>query len=68
MSLGRGHRIAQEQGPIEIKFKDQARDFYTYMNIDGEYYKLRNPDLVTVELAWNCSETGKIRLLARKKE
>ena len=42
-------------------------DFFSYMNIDGEYYKMRNPDMVTVQLAKKCSSTGRLKLLARTK-
>ena len=37
------------------------------MNVDGEYYKIRNPDVVTISLANDCTKTGKLRLLSRGK-
>jgi hypothetical protein len=46
--LRRGWRLAQEEGPIEFKFRRYENDNFTYMNIDGEFYKIKNPDTVTI--------------------
>ena len=46
--LRKGWRIAQDEGPIEFKFKQYEGDSFTYMNVDGEFYKLKNPDTVTI--------------------
>eukprot|EP00347_Sterkiella_histriomuscorum_P014386 403361066 len=68
IALGRGYRVAQDKGPFEIKFKDQnGEDFYTYMHIDGEFYKLKNPDVLTIQLAKDCVQDGKLRILERCK-
>ncbi|CDW73512.1 diacylglycerol [Stylonychia lemnae] len=66
MVLTGGYRISQDRGPIQFKFKDLKKDFYAYLNVDGEYYKMRNPDTATVSLATDCTKSGKLRLLARK--
>lgn len=49
MGLGMSKRLGQEKGPFEIKFKDFDHDSNTYINVDGEYYMLRNPDLLTIK-------------------
>lgn len=49
----KGHalRIGQEQGPLLIKFNKNSNAI-TFINIDGEYCKLFNPEDVKIEL-WN---------------
>lgn len=61
MALGRSHRVMQDKGPFEIKFKDNKYDqtFYQYINIDGEYFKLKNPDTIIVKQA-EIFKNGKI--------
>jgi len=64
MSLGRTKRLGQEKGPFEIKFKDFDQDFYTFCNVDGEYYKFMNPDVMTIKLTEKLPK-GRIRILVR---
>ena len=53
IGLGICKRIAQEKGPITFKFKKQddmkLQDYFTYMQIDGEVYKLKNPDRIKLK-------------------
>jgi hypothetical protein len=52
------HRVAQEKGPFIVKFKDpqlfkdkhKLPNMVTYMQIDGEYYKVINPDRIEIRL------------------
>lgn len=44
--LGITKRVAQDHGPFLLKFKD--KDFETYLNIDGEFYKLTNVDRIII--------------------
>lgn len=47
----KGYRMIQDEGPIEFKFKDSNianGDSFTYLNIDGEFYKMKNPDTVKI--------------------
>lgn len=44
MSIGKLNRVAQEKGPMIIHFKEiEGKNLDTYFEIDGEYFKLRNP-------------------------
>ena len=43
------------------------RDLVTYMNIDGEYFKVKNPSKISVHLATEAIPNGKIRILTRNK-
>jgi hypothetical protein len=57
--LGKGQRVAQEKGPFVIKFKEPEVDksgkinknLETYFNIDGEFFKLINPDKIVIKLS-----------------
>jgi len=61
LSLGKGSRIGQEKGPLIIHFKQgQKRALVTYMQIDGEYYRLVNPQKIEVSLA---DRFGHMRIL-----
>ena len=64
--LKKGWRIAQDEGPIEFKFKQFEDDSFTYMNVDGEFYKLKNPDTVTIQLAREALPGGKLKTLVRR--
>ena len=66
--LRRGWRLAQEEGPIEFKFRRFDNDNFTYMNIDGEFYKIKNPDTVTIQLAKEALPTGSLKILVRRSE
>lgn len=65
----KGNKLIQDEGPIEFKFKEpnqQAADSFTYLNIDGEFYKLKNPDTVTLQLAKDALPEGRLKILVRK--
>ena len=53
LALGKAHRLAQEKGPFIIKFKSptprQPR-LVTYMQMDGEFYKVQNADRIEIKL------------------
>ena len=66
--LKKGWLLAQEEGPIEFKLKQFEEDSYTYMQCDGEFYKLKNPDTVTISLARDTLPTGKLKILMRRSE
>jgi hypothetical protein len=38
------------------------------MNIDGEFYKIKNPDTVTIQLAKEALPTGSLKILVRRSE
>ncbi len=42
----------------------QEGDFFTFCNIDGEYFKFRNPDVITIKLTDKVPK-GKLRILVR---
>jgi diacylglycerol kinase (ATP) len=46
---GNAKRVAQDTGPFKLRFKKQ--DITTYMQIDGEYFKIRNPLEINIKLA-----------------
>ena len=64
MALGRGFRVAQESGPMEIKFREMPTDFHTFIDVDGEYFKLRNPDTIQIKLSKNF-KNGRMKILVR---
>lgn len=53
LALGKGNRVAQEKGPFVIKFKEpsQKKDITSYLQIDGEFFKVVNPDKVEIKLS-----------------
>ena len=66
--LKKGWRLAQDEGPIEFKFRETQNDSFTYMNVDGEFYKLKNPETVTIRLAKDSLPTGSLKILVRRSE
>jgi len=58
LALGSAQRVAQDKGPFVIKFREpmefakkhRVPQMVTYMQIDGEYYKVVNPDRVEIRL------------------
>jgi hypothetical protein len=38
------------------------------MNVDGEFYKLKNPDTVTISLATDALPSGSLKILVRRSE
>ena len=52
MGLGATNRIGQEKGTIQIFFKEiEQKDLYTYFQIDGEYFKVKNPSHIIFKLS-----------------
>lgn len=54
LALGKALRVAQDKGPFVIKFKQSDNPVQapleTYMQIDGEYYKVLNPEKIEIRL------------------
>ena len=51
LGIGKCYRVAQDEGPIEWRFKEGKKDntdYYSYLNIDGEYYKMKNPEKINI--------------------
>eukprot|EP00352_Strombidinopsis_acuminata_P001142 CAMPEP_0176345694 /NCGR_PEP_ID=MMETSP0126-20121128/5668_1 /TAXON_ID=141414 ORGANISM="Strombidinopsis acuminatum, Strain SPMC142" /NCGR_SAMPLE_ID=MMETSP0126 /ASSEMBLY_ACC=CAM_ASM_000229 /LENGTH=80 /DNA_ID=CAMNT_0017692835 /DNA_START=1515 /DNA_END=1757 /DNA_ORIENTATION=- len=51
MAVETPNRLGQAQGPIELKFTEGGQgkpDVYSFLNIDGEYFKLKNPDKLKI--------------------
>jgi diacylglycerol kinase (ATP) len=68
LSLGKPNRIAQDKGPFTIHFNEPTAKggvISTYFQIDGEYYKVVNPEKVTIKLS---DQFGSIRLLKHVEE
>lgn len=66
MGLGRAKKIAQDKGPMEIKYKKDKKEIKTFMQIDGESYMLKNPDSINIKLA-DVFPNGKLKVLRRGK-
>ncbi|KAF4742907.1 hypothetical protein FOZ62_026702 [Perkinsus olseni] len=49
--IGNARRLYQGSGPFEFNFKKSTptKRYYTYMQVDGEYYKVFNPDKAVVK-------------------
>lgn len=61
MALGKANRVAQEKGPLTILFKDfESKPLTTYYQIDGEFYRVTNPQRIEVGLS---DKLGHIRIL-----
>lgn len=67
LGLGKLQRISQSQGPLKIEFKNSKDDFDSFINIDGEYFMLRNPKRVVIESALDIFEGGVVNILERVK-
>ena len=50
-----------------IKFKEDVGDFYIYINLDGEYFKIKNADSMILQRATEEFKNGKLRVLIRNK-
>jgi len=46
-----------------LKFKD--KEFETYLNIDGEFYKLTNVDRIIIQEANDYLKEGNMRVLVK---
>jgi len=58
---GNGCRIAQESGPVRLQFKPDLGSKRTYMQIDGEFFTLDNPE--SIEITHKIA----VRVLAKPK-
>ncbi|CDW72988.1 diacylglycerol [Stylonychia lemnae] len=65
LGLGKGQRIAQEKGIFNIHFREPAEGKYltTYIQIDGEFYRLENPEKIQIKLS---DSLGHLKLLRYK--
>ena len=41
-------RVAQAGGPLEFRYKDQGGDFFSYIQVDGEFLKIHNPEYIKI--------------------
>eukprot|EP00826_Nyctotherus_ovalis_P057562 TRINITY_DN7879_c0_g1_i5.p1 TRINITY_DN7879_c0_g1~~TRINITY_DN7879_c0_g1_i5.p1 ORF type:complete len:175 (-),score=56.27 TRINITY_DN7879_c0_g1_i5:733-1257(-) len=49
---GNASRLAQDSGPFRIVFQESVeKNIVTYINIDGEYYRLNKPKEISLKLA-----------------
>ena len=65
--LDKSRRLAQAEGPFEIKFSDDdesSEDFIHFIQIDGEFMKVLNLSSLTFRLAQNLEE-GSLNMLER---
>ena len=65
--LDKSRRLGQSAGPFEIKFCDidgDGPDFIHYLQIDGEFMKVKNLSSLTFRLAQNLEE-GSLNMLER---
>lgn len=65
--LDKSRRLAQAAGPFEFKFADDEetqQDFIHFLQIDGEFMKVKNLASLTFRLAKNLPE-GSLNMLQR---
>lgn len=67
---GCGRRLGQGKGPYVIDFKSQdpkGKNLKTYMQIDGEYYRIEKPKRIIVR---PCSSlpNGKVKVMVKPKK
>jgi hypothetical protein len=79
LGLGMTKRVGQAEGGITLRFNDviddrpftidkdgiDASDFYSYFQIDGEYFKAKNLTSITLQLCSSIKD-GSIRVLCRR--
>lgn len=79
LGLGMTKRVGQAEGGITLRFNDviddrpftidkdgiDASDFYSYFQIDGEYFKAKNLTSITLQLCSSIND-GSIRVLCRR--
>ena len=58
-------RVAQAEGPFVLKFRDTP-GLETFLNIDGEYFRLLQPDRLVVKLC-SALQDGRLKALMRQK-
>ena len=63
--LSRDLRVAQAEGPFVLKFRDTP-GLETFLNIDGEYFRLLQPDRLVVKLC-SALQDGRLKALMRQK-
>jgi hypothetical protein len=80
LGLGMMKRVGQAEGELKLRFNDiiedtpftigkdgiDAADFYSYFQIDGEFFKAKNLTSLTLRLAKSVEE-GSIRVLCRRR-
>lgn len=66
--LDKSRRLGQAGGPFEIKFSDddsgKQEEFIHFLQIDGEFMKVKNLASLTFRLASNLPE-GSLNMLQR---
>jgi hypothetical protein len=76
---GKAKKVAQESGPFKLTFKSnpvqnlnsfkqlllQRQVLASYLNVDGEYLRVTNPESIHIELAHQNNLTGKIKILRK---
>mmetsp|Transcript_953 Transcript_953/g.1484 ORF Transcript_953/g.1484 Transcript_953/m.1484 type:complete len:123 (-) Transcript_953:97-465(-) len=64
--LDKSRRLAQAGGPFELKFSDDdtSDDFIHFIQVDGEFMKVKNLASLTFRLASNLPE-GSLNMLER---
>lgn len=64
--LNYSNSIIQDEGPFEFKFiRDD--DIMTYLNIDGEFYKLFNVSRITIHKGTKLVKNGSLRVLVNSR-
>ena len=62
--LNISNSIAQEGGPFEIDFKnEEEEEVRTFLNIDGEFYKVYNIDKINISKGESLCSNGCLRIL-----
>ena len=64
---GSSKRILQDDGPFVFRFAE-GEETVTYVNIDGEFYKLINPISITIRRAEGICKDGSLRVLVNDKK
>lgn len=62
--FGVTQKVCQDEGPFLYKFKEGV-DFWAFMNIDGEWFKVLNPISVTIKKAERVLHKGNLRVLVK---
>jgi len=69
LAQGNARRLGQAEGSITLRFnemEDEAEDFYSFFQVDGEFFKMRNPTSLKLQLSQKLQD-GSIRVLTRLK-
>ena len=67
LAQGNARRIGQADGVITLRFNDmdaETEDFYSFFQVDGEFFKVKNPVSLKIQLSQKL-KNGSIRVLSR---